>query len=109
MNLFFYCLIMIIKHTRNVFHLAITESTALRVVLHVAKDKIEWYNDNDLHNQVLKALYPVILDTILKEQEENKKQLDSSQHIIHKEGFRILYRFTLRSTHQTLIKTVTKD
>ncbi|KAI7898457.1 uncharacterized protein BX663DRAFT_524786 [Cokeromyces recurvatus] len=97
---------MIIKRSRSIFHLKITENTALRVVLYVAKDDIDWYNNNDLHNQVLKTLYPVILDTLLKEQETLKKQYESSQRIIYENGFRILYRFTLRNTHQTLIKTV---
>ncbi|KAF1802314.1 hypothetical protein V8B55DRAFT_1478969 [Mucor lusitanicus] len=99
---------MVIKHTRNVLHLAITENTALRVVLYVAKNKIDWYNENGLHDQVLKELYPVILNYIVTEQglSANKRQKDAdSNSVIYMDGYRILYRFTARNTQQTLIKS----
>ncbi|KAK4515070.1 uncharacterized protein ATC70_002680 [Mucor velutinosus] len=99
---------MVIKHTRNILHLAITENTALRVVLYVAKDKIDWYNENGLHDQVLKELYPVILNYIVAEQSSpaNKKQKDAeANRVIYMDGYRILYRFTARNTQQTLIKS----
>ncbi|GAN09033.1 hypothetical protein MAM1_0239c08555 [Mucor ambiguus] len=99
---------MVIKHTRNILHLAITENTALRAVLYVAKDKIDWYNENGLHDQVLKELYPVILNYIVTEQSlpANKKQKDAeTSRTIYMDGYRILYRFTARNTQQTLIKS----
>ncbi|KAG2197799.1 hypothetical protein INT46_011604 [Mucor plumbeus] len=99
---------MAIKHSRNILHLAITENTALRVVLYVAKEKIDWYNEHGLHGQVLKELYPVILNYIVKEQSQsiNKRQKDAEANkVIYMDGYRILYRFTARNSQQTLIKT----
>ncbi|EPB87032.1 hypothetical protein HMPREF1544_06149 [Mucor circinelloides 1006PhL] len=99
---------MIIKHTRSILHLAITESTALRVVLYVAKDKIDWYNENGLHDQVFRELHSVILNYIVTEQASsaNKRQKDAeTNRVIYMDGYRILYRFTARNTQQTLIKS----
>ncbi|CAO3653893.1 unnamed protein product [Mucor fragilis] len=98
-----------IKHTRNILHLAITKNTALRVVLYVAKDQIDWYNENGLHDQVLKELYPVILNYVVTEQDlpANKRQKDAeTNRVIYMDGYRILYRFAARNTQQTLIKSV---
>jgi hypothetical protein len=41
---------------------------ALRVVLYIAKNKIDWYNENGLHTLVLEALYPVIVNNLVKDQ-----------------------------------------
>lgn len=49
------------------------------MVLYVAKDQIDWYNENGLHDQVLKELYPVILNYVVTEQDlpANKRQKDA--------------------------------
>ncbi|KAG2196710.1 hypothetical protein INT47_009620 [Mucor saturninus] len=97
-----------LKHTRNVLHLAITTTTALRVVLYVAEDKIDWYNENGLHALVLDALYPVVINNLIVDggADLNKKNKDERDHrVIQMEGFRILYRFTQRNSQQTLIET----
>lgn len=139
-----------LKHTRNVMHLAITATTvsflffvvvifinnkvyngkkALRVVLYVAEDKIDWYNENSLHALVLDALYPVVINNLIVDggADLNKKNKDERDHrviqsmfglllilffakfsFLKVEGFRILYRFTQRNSQQTLIETVHK-
>ncbi|KAI8380057.1 hypothetical protein BD560DRAFT_388300 [Blakeslea trispora] len=96
----FHFFLKMIKQSRTVLHLAITTNTALRTVLFVAKDKIDWYNDHGLHKLVLEALYPVILENLVHESTLSKKQ-----GILYKEGFRILFRFTTRHIQQTLIQT----
>ncbi|KAI9345114.1 hypothetical protein BD770DRAFT_397316 [Pilaira anomala] len=97
-----------LKHTRNVLHLAITENTALRVVIYIAENKIDWYNENGLHALVLDALYPVVVTNLVVDKGAilNKKQKgERDNHVIQMDGFRILYRFTQRNTQQTLIET----
>ncbi|KAI8327712.1 hypothetical protein EDC96DRAFT_453156, partial [Choanephora cucurbitarum] len=46
---------------------------ALRTVLFVAKDKIDWYNDHNLHKLVLEALYPVILEHLVDDQHTKRQ------------------------------------
>lgn len=103
---------MTIKHSRNVLHLSITERTvsiimcvcvcvlysrtclfmkrhqkkALRVVLYIAKDKIEWYNDHGLHEIVFQELYPVILNNIVQDQGlsvAKRQKTGEANQIIH--------------------------
>ncbi|KAI8641810.1 hypothetical protein BD408DRAFT_417453 [Parasitella parasitica] len=99
---------MVIKHSRTILHLAITENTALRVVLYVPKEKLDWYNEHGLHDQVLKELYSVILSYVVVTEHglsAARKQKDAeANRVIHKDGFRILYRFATRNSQQTLIK-----
>ncbi|CEP07125.1 hypothetical protein [Parasitella parasitica] len=100
---------MIIKHSRTVFHLAITENTALRVVLYIPKEKLDWYNEHGLHDQVLKELYPVILSYVVATKHglsAAKKQKEAeANRAIHMDGYRILYKFITRSSQQTLVRT----
>jgi hypothetical protein len=59
---------------------------ALRVVLYVAQNKIDWYNENGLHSQVLEALYPIIVNNLVKDQRQalNKKQKEGENNqVIH--------------------------
>lgn len=55
---------------------------ALRVVIYIAEDKIDWYNKNDLHALVLDALYPVVINNIIVDQGAglNKKAKDERDH-----------------------------
>lgn len=55
---------------------------ALRVVIYIAEDKIDWYNENDLHALVLDALYPVVINNIIVDQgaDLNKKAKDERDH-----------------------------
>ncbi|KAG2235963.1 hypothetical protein INT48_004293 [Thamnidium elegans] len=95
-----------LKHTRNVLHLAITESTALRVVIYIAENKIDWYNENGLHALVLDALYPVVIDNLIVDQGAAlTKRQKVDNYTIQMDGFRILYRFIQRNSQQTLIET----
>ncbi|GAA5805765.1 hypothetical protein EDC94DRAFT_620731 [Helicostylum pulchrum] len=96
-----------LKHTRNVLHLAITESTALRAVIYIAENKIDWYNENGLHALVLDALYPVVINNLVVDQGAAlTKRQKVDNHTIQMDGFRILYRFIQRNSQQTLIETV---
>lgn len=97
-----------LKYSRNVLHLSITKNTALRVVLYVPQNKIDWYNENDLHSQVLETLHPIIVNNLVKDQGQalSKRQKEGETNtVIQKDGYRILYRFTLRNSQETLIKT----
>ncbi|KAI8094958.1 uncharacterized protein B0P05DRAFT_524108 [Gilbertella persicaria] len=90
---------MSIKRSRTVLHLAITENTALRVILYVAKDKINWYNDHGLHKLVIEALYPVILENLVrdpsKKLKEENRTIQSKYNIHAYTHIYINYAFTL--------------
>ncbi|KAI8968545.1 hypothetical protein BDF20DRAFT_827874, partial [Mycotypha africana] len=62
---------------------------ALRVILYIAKEKVEWYNAHNLHNLVLSALYTPILDYITRTQGQSsaqrQKDSDTTQTIQSKE------------------------
>lgn len=54
----------------------------MRVILYIAEDKIEWYNQNDLHALVLDALYPVVINNLIVDggADLNKKTKDDRDH-----------------------------
>lgn len=96
-----------INNTRNVVHLQITQSTVsnsplyafhfswkftclqiLRVVIYVQQEKTEWYNSSDVHSKLLNALYPIIVDHILAEEQgksvqKRKKELENTRIVNH--------------------------
>lgn len=52
----------------------------------MAQNKIDWYNENGLHSQVLEALYPVIVSNLITDQGQalNKKQKEGDgNQVIH--------------------------
>ncbi|KAI9250721.1 hypothetical protein BY458DRAFT_524381 [Sporodiniella umbellata] len=93
----------------NVIHLQITQNIVLPIVLYLSKDKVDWYNENNIHPLVLKALRPVIVEHYNQEKNAslNKKKKDSdTNQIIDLEECRLLYRFVPHKTHTKLIVTV---
>lgn len=56
----------------------------MRVVLYIAEDKIDWYNENGLHALVLDALYPVVINNLIVDQGAtlNKKPKDERDNRI---------------------------
>ncbi|EIE90504.1 hypothetical protein RO3G_15215 [Rhizopus delemar RA 99-880] len=53
---------------------------ALRVVIYLSKDKTDWYNENHLHPLVIEALYPIIVENIIKAQTTNKKKKETENN-----------------------------
>ncbi|KAI8139005.1 hypothetical protein BJV82DRAFT_673109 [Fennellomyces sp. T-0311] len=75
---------MLLRQPRTVFHLRITPSTVVRVILQIDQTKIQWYNENAFHPEVLKALQSVLMehlvsDTHRKGIARRKKELEKTR------------------------------
>lgn len=57
---------------------------ALRVILYIDASKINWYNENNLHPQVLKALQPIVLNHLVSSEQgkavaKRRKDLETAR------------------------------
>ncbi|KAI7856862.1 hypothetical protein BDC45DRAFT_51797 [Circinella umbellata] len=79
---------------RSILHLRITQSTVVRVIVNVHQNKIDWYNENELHSFVLKALQPIILEHLVNGKntgEKRKKDLEVARMQKHGEYLSFLF------------------
>ncbi|CEG72776.1 hypothetical protein RMATCC62417_08270 [Rhizopus microsporus] len=93
-------------NTQNVIHLQITNNTALRVIIYLPQDKIDWYNENNIHPQLLEALYPVIVESLIISQGKSankRKKEEGMNRAVDLEGFRFLYRFVPLKVQNNMI------
>ncbi|KAI9492100.1 hypothetical protein BDB00DRAFT_830207 [Zychaea mexicana] len=97
-----------LNKTRTVLHLRITQSTVIRVIVNIDQEKIDWYNESELHPLVLKALQPIIMEHLLSDKhslsvEKRKKELEASRVLKHAK-FRLAYRFMSKDhTHESMM------
>ncbi|KAG2225802.1 hypothetical protein INT45_007046 [Circinella minor] len=86
---------------RSILHLRITQSTVVRVIVNVHQNKIDWYNENELHSLILKALQPIILEHLVNGKntgEKRKKDLEVAPK------FRLAYKFISKDhTHESML------
>ncbi|KAI8890381.1 hypothetical protein K501DRAFT_206229, partial [Backusella circina FSU 941] len=76
----------------------------LRLILYVPEQKLEWYNDFQIHHNVIDALYPVILQHVIYDNNKTtSKQKIETQDTLTLDGFRLNYKFSPLSSKQTLL------
>ncbi|KAI9266566.1 hypothetical protein BDA99DRAFT_506060 [Phascolomyces articulosus] len=79
---------------QTILHLRITQSTVIRVIVNVGdQEKIDWYNENELHPIVLKALQPIILEHLVNDKATDEKRRIKALRVIKQLKFKLAYRF----------------
>ncbi|ORX62263.1 hypothetical protein DM01DRAFT_1075634 [Hesseltinella vesiculosa] len=95
-----------IQSARTVFHLRITLSKLLQVILIVPDEKIEWYNNNDIHSKLIPTLYDAIVKQLIQNSNEpskRKRDLEVKQKINKTGLFTLTYSFHQLSRPQAFL------
>ncbi|KAI8060813.1 hypothetical protein BC940DRAFT_311165 [Gongronella butleri] len=97
---------------RTLFHLRIALSTVLEVVLILPEDKVDWFNDNDIHATLVPLLYESIVSQLVRGSTvvKKKKDLDETSRSLNQAGmFTLSYCFRWHGKARSFLIRVSKD